>query len=180
MTETVKQVLGQVLSNLSVACGYARELEKLVVEQYGRPLSERQIEDARLAGVKQPEKIRLAPSFECLDQDVRFREIKEFLLKGGVIGGITVNYAIILNPDFADNRWVFLHECGHVVQYECLGIEGFLKRYFEEAVQHGYRQMPMEGEADLSVKKVFSIICRDEKIRKKREHEAMEALLLKQ
>ncbi len=132
------------VQQLHALIGYAEEVETLVLEHHGRPLTGLQLADARLAGVSDPEKIRLATSFAFIEEDPRFRVLLDL---GPLLAGLTIGYAVILSATQARKREVFLHECVHVAQYERLGINRFLKRFFAEIATFGYEAAPLELEA---------------------------------
>ncbi len=124
--------------------GYAAEVESLVLKHHGLPLTDLQLADARLVGVSNPDKIRLATSFAFIEEDPRFTVLLDL---GPALAGLTIGHAVILNAKQAINREVFLHESAHVAQYERLGISRFLQRYFAEIATFGYEAAPLELEA---------------------------------
>jgi hypothetical protein len=132
--------------------GYAAEVESLVLSRYGQPLTALQLADARLVGVREPGRIRLANSFAFIKADPRLNTLLN--LGGPELAGLTIGHAIILSPDRAEDLSVFLHECAHVSQYEKLGLNVFLRQYFSEYVRYGYAAMPLEKEALAAVDRV--------------------------
>ncbi len=144
--------IDELLQRVHPLVGYAAEAEALVLSSHGRPLTALQLTDARLVGVRDPDRIRLATSFAFMEADPRFTVFRTF---GPVLAGVTVGYAIVLASDLANKRDMLLHECAHVAQYERLGINGFLQRYFAEYERYGYEQMPLEQEAIAAVHQVM-------------------------
>jgi len=136
---------------LPVAYAFAEKEELIIIEQ-GTPLTETELADARLAGVMQPEKIRVIRS-EALPQpeneDVLFLA-KRIGLFSPRSSGLSVGYGICLRHGFWDDREVLVHECVHVAQYEKLnGIRPFLSVYLRECIEPGYPFGRLEQEAIL-------------------------------
>ena len=118
--------------------------------QEGTSLSEDQLDDARRAGVVQPERIRVLRS-EVLPQpeneDVVFIA-KTIGLFGPQAMGISVGYGICLRHGFWEDRMVLAHECVHVAQHEKMGgIRAFLNVYLRECIEPGYPFGRLEQEA---------------------------------
>ena len=132
--------------------GYAAEVESLVLSRHGRPLTALQLADARLVGVREPGKIRLANPYAFIEADPRFTVL---LHLGPALAGLTVGYAVILNSTLTGKRDVLLHECAHVAQYEKLGLNGFLRQYFAEYERYGYEKMSLEQEAIAAANQVI-------------------------
>lgn len=144
---------------LDLACEWA-EKQQDFISQNGTALSARQMNDAALAGVGCPEKIRLLkvdqipwpddPTLESAGREAGFiTDDTEALALG---------YGIFLRADSERTRRVVAHELVHVAQCERLGgVEYFLRQYLSECVNFGYTYAPMEEEAvDTAVK-----ICGD-------------------
>jgi len=147
-------------SILPAAAAWVRRRERLVLQQ-GAPLSDPMIEDARAMGVFQPERIRVLltdrielPGYTLLLRASRRRP----RLTPPTIGGITFRYAITIRTDSADPRHVLAHECVHTAQYERLGgIRPFLFQYFQECLEFGYAQAPLELEAVQRARNIHSL-----------------------
>lgn len=135
---------------LPLAVDWAHEQEARILRD-GAPLSAQQIADAKLAGVAQPERIRVlhvdaipAPAHSILQAAC---SAINFL--AGAPRGLTFNYGIFVRRDSAQDRHLLLHELAHISQYERLGgIVPFLRKYILECFTLGYRQAPLELEAD--------------------------------
>jgi hypothetical protein len=127
--------------------------QEAVAINNGRKLTAPEMADARRAGVSFPEKIyiRIVPSIEPPDHWLLFVVPKSLLFIGPQTSGLTLNYAIYIREDcadYADNRWLYVHEMIHVGQYERFGsIEAFLAAYLKEAIVPGYPHGPLEQEA---------------------------------
>ena len=118
--------------------------------QYGEPLSEAQQNDARHAGVRKPEEIRLlyVPRVPQPDDGMLKEANDRLQLVTPNTGGMTLQYGIFIRLDCRGDRQLLVHECVHTSQYEQLGsVESFLRKYLEECMKFGYPQAPMELEA---------------------------------
>lgn len=141
---------------LPLAVRWAREQEILILSS-GSPLPEQNLADAKRAGVKSPEKIRLLavdkipsprnPILRLASRSVR--------LITADTAGLTLRYGIFIRRDFWGHRGLIAHECIHTAQYERLGgFTEFLGHYLTECVEIGYSQAPMEQEAVLGAKRI--------------------------
>lgn len=134
---------------LPIIYPWAEKLEKNVLET-GVPLNETQLADARHAGVAQPEKIRV-----LLVEDLPLPDHEEILFIARQVGffqtrsaGLTLGYGIHLTLPFRDDRYMLVHECVHVGQYEKFqGIRPFLDEYLRECIDPGYPFGHLEQEA---------------------------------
>jgi hypothetical protein len=130
--------------------------EKRAIDR-GTPLSPEALNDARAAGVRTPENIRV-----CVVTDIPQPElprIKQLAAELGLITpetiAITFGFGIFVRADRSHDREVLVHECAHVAQYEKLGIEDFLMQYVVQIFKNGYDNAPMEREA----REVAARIC---------------------
>ena len=141
---------------LPVAHAWAEKQQVIILEQ-GAPLTDCQQDDARSAGVRHPEKIRvmrvdMLPHPE--DEDVMFVAKRIGLFSQGSVG-LTLGYGIYLGFGHWDNRTVLVHECVHVGQYERLGgLRPFLEVYLRECIDPGYPFGALEREAILVTKEL--------------------------
>ena len=134
---------------LPVAYAWA-EKQELIMQEQGSPLTEAQRADAHRAGVKEPEKIRIA-YVETLphpeNDDVIF-VAKRIGLFAQHAHGLTIGHTICLKHGFWEDRLAFVHECVHVSQYERLGgVRAFLKVYLRECIDPGFPFGRLEQEA---------------------------------
>ena len=115
-----------------------------------RALNDKELERARLVGVRQPERIRVAIS-DTLPPTHRSRVItwaaKNYGLGAKSEGGRTHGYLIILKPDSLKYPEIMQHEFVHVSQYESLGRQAFVQRYLIELEMLGYARSPLELQA---------------------------------
>jgi hypothetical protein len=140
----------QLQALLPLACKWAEEQERTIL-QSGEPLTQSQLADAKLVGVKYPEKIRLrrvtqvpAPTHPALAAAAAATN-----LISPATGGMTLRYGIFIRTDCWGNRPILVHEFVHTMQYERLGgFEAFLRPYLLECITPpGYPHGPMEQEA---------------------------------
>jgi hypothetical protein len=132
-----------------LASGWAAEQEQQILRE-GIPLSPALMEDAREAGVKEPEKVRLlqvetipSPSHPLLQAACQATNFVPAEPRG-----LTIQYGVFLRSDCWMDRPVIVHELVHTAQYERLGgIEPFLRRYLFECATMGYSAATMEKEA---------------------------------
>lgn len=134
-----------------------------VEEQQARILTEgvaltpHQAFDAHLAGVKNPDKVRLLKTeFIPLPKNPVLRKANElFKLVSPVTAGITFGYGIYIRDGLWGDRPLVVHELVHVGQYERYGsVNAFLRDYLDECLTIGYPNGPLEQEAILKSKEV--------------------------
>jgi hypothetical protein len=135
---------------LRFATEWAREQEQRILRE-GQPLSADQIADARAAGVREPERVRVLPVDEipappgpilkAVSAQVEFLPVAP--------SGLTFQYGIFLRADRVQDRYLVAHELVHTSQYERLGgIVPFLRDYIKECSTLGYRESSLEREAN--------------------------------
>ena len=142
---------------LPLAAEWASEQEERILRE-GVPLTEEQIADAKAAGVREPERVRLlqvdaipAPTHPMLK--AAYATIN-FLT--ATPRGLALRYGIFVRSDCWRDRFIIAHELVHTAQYQRLGgIVPFLRGYLSECATRGYREGPMEQEAT----EVASRIC---------------------
>lgn len=141
---------------IPVASLWVWQRERVVLRR-GRPLTLAEMEDARNAGVRHPERVRVLPVAEI--------EVFESPLLRYLIGslrdafastlGITLRYGILLRRDWDGERRLVAHELVHVAQYERFGgIASFLFEYFRECIRDGYPCSALEQEAVSVARKI--------------------------
>jgi len=143
---------------LPLVADWAAEQEQRILRE-GSPLSEAEITDAKAAGVKEPERVRLlhvdaipAPSHPLL----RAAYSAMNLFSSGP-RGLTLNHGIFVRRDCRQDRHLLVHELAHISQYERLGgILPFLRKYLFECFTMGYRKAPLETEADSIAQRICS------------------------
>lgn len=115
----------------------------------GQALNEAGLRIARLAGVQQPELIRVAVvDILPLPDDPTLRAAA---LQTGLLGpdmvGLTLGYSVLVCRGHETHR-LLSHEFRHVYQYEHYGsIAAFLPTYLEQIVQCGYLNASFEIDA---------------------------------
>lgn len=141
---------------LPMACTWALEQERFVLE-CGSPLLAHQSADAALAGVSQPEKVRLLPVEEI--PAPAHRVLKEAAQWTGLITperpALAVRYGIFVRSADWGRRRVLVHELARTAQYERLGgIRPFLECFLYECLVLGCPSAPMEQAAATVMRKV--------------------------
>jgi len=134
---------------LPLATSYAEEQEAMILRD-GVPLTDQQHADARLAGVKEPQRVRLlkVPVIPTPSQPVLAKANEYVGMIGPQSGSLNYGYGIFIRQDNWDNRAVIVHELVHVSQSERLGgIGAFLKAYLKECLTVGHASSPLEREA---------------------------------
>ncbi|MEY2545624.1 MAG: hypothetical protein QOG48_741 [Verrucomicrobiota bacterium] len=142
---------------LPLAIEWATAEEARVLTE-GVALSENELADARAAGVKEAQRIRLLrvesvpipahPQLRAAAETVHFLTPET--------RGLTLRYGIFVRWDCWQDRHLLAHEFGHTAQYERLGgIAPFLQRYLMECLTIGYANAPME----LEVAQIADRIC---------------------
>ena len=141
---------------LPLAYAYAEKHEALLL-QNGIPLTADELDDARRAGVKKPEKIRRQcvlgiPEPENGEVLFAARRSGLFQLESS---GLAVGHGIYLRQDVWNSRQILVHELVHVGQYERLGgIRPFLDIYLRECIDPGYPFGALEQEAILVAREI--------------------------
>jgi hypothetical protein len=145
---------------ISLTFHWAKDNETKIL-QNGFGLTADQQIDAFLAGVKEPNKIRLLK----IDQ-IPFPEspiLKNKLDDLGLLNentiGLTLGHGIYLKSDNCDKRETLVNEFAHVMQYERLGFKEFITQYISECLSFGYPFGHLETEA----RKIENDICRPKK-----------------
>lgn len=114
-----------------LAYQWAKEQEAFIL-RHGATLSPRQMADARLAGVQDPDRIRVLvvdrmplPDGPELGEAARHAQIITSASRGVAIG-----HGIIIRVDGWANRELLLHQLVHVAQCERSGgLESFVREY---------------------------------------------------
>ena len=144
---------------LPLACEWAEAKERVILE-YGVPLSNSQIEDAKRVGVIHPERVKVyvVPQIPIPKHPVlkAMAETTQLITPNTI--GLTLRYGIFLHSSFSDDRCLIVHELVHTSQYEKFGgFLPFLRKYLMECINIGYPEAPMEQEAIRMADK----ICRE-------------------
>jgi hypothetical protein len=71
--------------------------------------------------------------------------------------GLTFRHGIFMRGDCRKDRQLLIHELVHTAQYERLGgIVPFLSEYLSECFTIGYRNAPLEQEANSTAQRICS------------------------
>ena len=138
---------------LPLAAKWAAAVESRILRR-GVPLTEESLADARLIGVREPERVRLlALARVPVPKDLTLRAAAaaiQFLTP--TTCGLALRYGIFIRRDCWGNRRLVAHELVHTAQYERLGgIEPFLRQYLYQCLTIGYPEAPMEQEAIVAI-----------------------------
>jgi hypothetical protein len=140
----------QLKALLPLACEWAEEQEKAIL-QSGEPLTQSQLADARIVGVKYPQRIRLlrVVKIPMPEHPALAAAAGESGLFSSGTEGMTLRYGIFIRADCWEKRLLHVHEFVHTTQYERLGgFEAFLDPYLRECFTPPfYPNGPMEQEA---------------------------------
>lgn len=114
----------------------------------GRLLDALELPIAAQAGVQNPREVRVstvgqmpAPSHPALQSAM---DASGFWTQNAA--GLTLGPVILIREGHF-SRALLAHELVHVAQFERLGIEAFLREYFEQVLGVGYENAPLELEA---------------------------------
>lgn len=141
---------------LPLACAWAEEQESIIMRN-GIPLSFDQVADAKLIGIRAPERVRLlkVQQVPIPEHPILRAAAEATLLISPLTGGLALRYGIFIRADCWTNRHLIFHELVHTLQYERLGGFGpFLQKYLHECITIGYPEAPMEQEAILTTERL--------------------------
>lgn len=141
---------------LPLATSYAQEQEQIILRD-GVPLTETQLADAQLAGVKDPKKVRLikVPVIPIPTQPILAKANAYVGMIGPHSSTLNYGHAIMIREDRWTDRTAWVHELVHIAQTERLGgITEFLKAYLKECLTVGHAESPLEREAVKRTKEI--------------------------
>jgi len=116
----------------------------------GVPLTDGELADASLMGVKHPEKIRLMKVDHIPLLNGALVKIASRIIPAISVNtvGLSLRYGIYVRSRHWRNRSLIAHECVHTGQYERMGgISKFLRAYFTQCIETGYPDAHLEQEA---------------------------------
>jgi len=134
---------------VSLAVEWATEQEQKILRE-GVPLSEEEITDAKMTGVKDPERVRLlrVETVPTPTHPLLKAAYDTINLRTPAPRGLALQYGISIRSDYWRDRSLIAHELAHTAQYERLGgIVPFLRQYLSDCMTIGYGGSPMEQEA---------------------------------
>lgn len=143
-------LVDQFESVLPLAAEWAGEQEQQILRE-GKPLSPDQLADARAAGVAEPQRVRLLPvqKIPAPPDALTVAASREVASLPTTPSGLTLGYGVFIRRGCEQDRRLIAHELAHVSQYERLGgIVPFLRDYLSQCAMFGYRQAPLEQEAE--------------------------------
>ena len=142
---------------LEKAIDWASDLEAQILES-GRELASNESIDARLAGVKEPARIRLlaVPLLPLPEDESLLAANRQIGLVTPDGAGLAIGYAVLIREEFQRDRRSLVHEFVHVAQYERIGgVDPFLREYLTEVARAGYQESALEKEA---VRRTLAIV----------------------
>lgn len=126
----------------------------------GSPLTYDQQIDAYLAGIKEPNEIRVQYVKQMPFPENA--EVLQILNETGIITqntiGLCLRKGIYIHTHHKNNRRVLVHELAHTMQYERYGsVRHFLEQYIHEHISFAYPFGPLEQEATALEHKICQI-----------------------
>src|SRR2546428_10334825 len=149
-------LLKQFETVLPLAVKWASEQEQRILRD-GVPLAEREIADAKAAGVQAPDQVRLLKVEAIPSPRHPMLKIAQSAINllTPTPRGLTLQHGIFVRADCWRDRALIVHELVHTAQYERLGgILPFLRKYLFECASVGYRKAPMEQEAIAAAERI--------------------------
>jgi hypothetical protein len=134
---------------LPLAVKWVGSMEKRILRQ-GVPLTELETADARVIGLREPDRIRLLPLSRAPvpNDPVLQASAAAIRFLTPATRGLALRHGILLRSDCWRDRGLIAHELVHTAQYERFGgIEPFLRQYLLECLTEGYPRAPLEQEA---------------------------------
>jgi hypothetical protein len=143
---------------LPLAADWAMEQQQRVLCE-GVPLSGKEMADAKAIGVRNPERVRLLrvesvpvpvhPMLRAAAASINF--------VGSAPSGLALENGIFVRADHWGDRELIVHELAHTAQYQRLGgVLPFLQTYIAQCATVGYRQAPLELEANATAARICS------------------------
>ena len=134
---------------LPLVVEWAKAKEKVILE-HGTALFPQCMEDAKLVGVKYPERVRIyeVPQIPIPKHPILRAAAEATQLISPATIGLSLQYGIFIHNEFSNDRYTIVHELAHTMQCEKLGgFYPFLKKYLWECIEIGYPEAPLEQEA---------------------------------
>ena len=143
---------------LPLATQWVMEQQQRVLCE-GVPLSKDELADAKAIGVRNPERVRLLrvdsipvpvnPMLRAAAASINFVTAAP--------SGLALENGIFVRTDHWRDRELIAHELAHTAQYQRLGgIVPFLQTYLGQCATVGYKQAPLELEADAAAARICS------------------------
>ena len=133
---------------LPLAVAWGRDQSDRIA-RLGAPLSEQELDVARLVGVREPERVRVlqVPSVPMpYSLALRAAAIQAGMF-GPHVHGMTLGYGIFLAAEYVSLR-LLSHELRHVFQFEqAASFDEFMTNYLTQIVTVGYDDAPLEVDA---------------------------------
>lgn len=115
---------------------------------FSRPLTPDETADAIAMGISQPDKIRVAIVERLPEPSAELKHLAEQLR---ILTSRTESFicgrTILIKTHAPDQAKIILHELAHALQIERSGgVQAFLRKYFEQCLDYGNENCPMEIE----------------------------------
>ena len=136
----------QFINILPLAVEWAEAKEKIILE-HGTALSPKNMEDAKLVGVKYPEQVKIyeVPQIPIPKHPILKAAAEATQLISSATIGIALRYGIFILKNFSNDRYTIVHELVHTMQCERFGgFYPFLEKYLWECIEMGYPEAPLE------------------------------------
>ncbi len=143
---------------LPFAIWWVRHNEKIAL-RLGRPLTDDELDWAKQFEIRHPEHVRVLNVTRIPSPVPHFIEkaLQKLGFPVGNAAGMCMRYGIYLAEEYADRDELLAHELVHTHQFERLGgLYSFLRIYLFETIFLGYRNAPLEAEADDKANKVLA------------------------
>ena len=135
-----------------------RRNEKIAL-RLGRPLNEEEHQWAEEFGILHPEKIRILNVSRMPSPVPHWIErlCQKWGFPVGNAAGMCMRYGIYAVEKYSHSKALIAHELVHTQQFERLGgLWSFLRQYLYECMLLGYRNSPLESEANTKADQVLA------------------------
>ncbi len=132
--------------------------EKVILDK-GIPLTDHEILDARLAGVRHPDRVRLllVDHLRLTSIGLLRRVLPALEIIRPTSAAMTLGYGIYVRKNSRHDREVMVHHFVHAAQSERLaGIDHYISMYIQECLNYGYNAAPLELEARELTRRVLA------------------------
>lgn len=143
---------------LPFAIWWVRHNEKIAL-RLGRPLSDDELDWARKLGILHPENVRVLNVTRIPSPVPEFieKKLQKCGFPVGNAAGMCMRYGIYLAEEYSERQELLAHELVHTHQFERLGgLYSFLRIYLYETMFLGYRNAPLEAEANNKADQVLA------------------------
>ncbi len=132
--------------------------EKTILDK-GVPLTEYETLDARLAGVRHPDRVRLllVDRLRLTSIGLLRRVLPALEIIRPTSAAMTLGYGIYVCKSSRHDRGVMVHHFVHSAQSERLaGIDHYISTYIQQCLDFGYNAAPLEIEARETTRQILA------------------------